>query len=144
MLNGINVAKFEAAKNNETFDLTEYLKGDIVFNKLGQGPKDTFETSAGAQIEREAGKATAKNEVLLAQAADRLADVGEPILKSTNLAIEKTGEAVDLMKNFFENGLSGTLDNWWQGIKSDIQDMLPWGGGGSPSKTNPIYPNSSK
>lgn len=142
LLNGINNAKVEAENKGETFNLTDYLEGWSDLKNLGKNPNDTFTTDAGAQINREASRATAANEVLLAQAADRLADVGEPILKFTNLAIEKTGEAVDLMKSFFENGLNGVLDNWWQGIKSDIQDMIPWGGGGSPSRTNPIYPNS--
>lgn len=147
LLNGINSAKAEAESKGETFDLTNYLEGWSNLGNLGKNPNDTFITDAGVQINREASRATAANEVLLAQAADRLADVGEPILKFTNLAIEKTGEAVDLMKNFFENGLSGVLDNWWQKIKSDIQDMIPWpweGGGSSssPNKKNPIYPNS--
>lgn len=141
LLNGINNAKIEAKNKGETFNLTDYLEGWSDLKNLGKNPNDTFTTDAGAQINREASRATAANEVLLAQAADRLADVGEPILKFTNLAIEKTGEAVDLMKSFFENGLNGVLDNWWQGIKLDIQDMI-WGGGGSPNKTNPIYPNS--
>lgn len=144
LLNGINSAKAEAENKGEIFNLTDYLEGWSDLKNLGKNPNDTFITDAGAQINREASRATAANEVLLAQAADRLADVGEPILKFTNLAIEKTGEAVDLMKGFFENGLNGVLDNWWQGIKSDIQDMIPWGGGGSPSRTNPIYPKNSK
>lgn len=142
LLNGINNAKIESEKRGDKFDLTDYLEGWSNLKNLGKNPNDIFTTDAGAQINREASRATAANEVLLAQAADRLADVGEPILKFTNLAIEKTGEAITLMKSFFENGLNGILDNWWQGIKSDIKDMIPWRGERNPNKTNPIYPNS--
>lgn len=142
LLNGINNAKIESEKRGDKFDLTDYLEGWSNLKNLGKNPNDIFTTDAGAQINREASIATAANEVLLAQAADRLADVGEPILKFTNLAIEKTGETIDLMKSFFENGLNGILNNWWQGIKSDIQDMIPWRGRRNPNKTNPIYPNS--
>ena len=128
LLNGINAAKSEAAKNNEAFDLTEYLEGDIVFNKLGQGQNDTFETSAGAQIEREAGRATAENEILLAKAADRLADVGEPLLNLTNKAIEYTGEAVDALKDLLGGvNILGKIEEGVEklvGIETNkIQDM---------------------
>ena len=143
LLNGINAAKSEAIKNGESFNLTDYLEGWGDLGNLGKNPNDTFTTDAGAQIRREAGRATADNEVLLAQAADRLADVGEPILKFTNLAIEKTGEVVDMLGNFFEGGLNGVLDDWWQNIKADIKDMLPWGGGGnSYPSTNSTSPNN--
>ena len=97
--------------------------------------------------------------ILLAQAADRLADVGEPILKFTNQAIEKTGEVVDMLGNFFDKGLGDTLKDWWQDIKKDLKEMIPdWLGGGndeasisvsnsnfssSPIKTNNMSPNYS-
>lgn len=118
LLNGINNAKIEAENKGETFNLTDYLEGWSDLKNLGKNPNDTFITDAGAQINREANRATAANEVLLAQAADRLADVGEPILKFTNLAIEKTGEVIENFKNFLsggslENSIVGALDKFY-------------------------------
>jgi hypothetical protein len=142
-LNGISKAQQE---QGESFNLTDYLEG---FDLRGlTSAESSFSTNAGDQIRREAGRATAENEVLLAQAADRLADVGEPILKFTNQAIEKTGEVVDMLGNFFDKGLSGTLKDWWQDVKKDLKDMITpgWLGGGndedstSVSNSNISYP----
>ena len=151
-LNGISKAQQE---QGESFNLTDYLEG---FDLRGlTSAESSFSTNAGDQIKREAGRATAENEVLLAQAADRLADVGEPILKFTNQAIEKTGEVVDMLGNFFDKGLGDTLKDWWQDVKKDLKDMITpgWFGGGNdedstsvsnsnlsyPMKTNNMSPN---
>ena len=56
--------------------------------------------------------------------------------------IEKTGEAVDMMKNFFENGLSGILDEWWDKIKEDISDMFPWSKNNQPKSNQPKSNNT--
>lgn len=142
-LNGISRAQQE---QGESFNLTDYLEG---FDLRGlTSAESSFSTNAGDQIRREAGRATAENEVLLAQAADRLADVGEPILKFTNLAIEKTGEVVDMLGNFFDKGLGDTLKDWWQDVKKDLKEMITpdWLGGGnnkgstSVSNSNLYYP----
>lgn len=127
-LNGISKAQQE---QGESFNLTNYLEGFDFRGLLSA--KSSFNTNAGNQIEEQARGATAKNEVLLAQAADRLADVGEPILKFTNQAIEKTGEVVDMLGNFFDKGLSDTLKNWWQDVKKDLKEMITpgWLGGGN-------------
>ena len=140
-LNGISKAQQEQGKS---FNLTDYLEG---FDLRGlTSAESSFSTNAGDQIRREAGRATAKNEVLLAQAADRLADVGEPILKFTNQAIEKTGEVVDMLGNFFDKGLGDTLKDWWQDVKKDLKEMITpgWLGGGndegSTSVSNSNFP----
>lgn len=144
-LNGISKAQ---QKQGESFNLTDYLEG---FDLRGlTSAESSFSTNAGNQIRREAGRATTENEVLLAQASDRLADVGEPILRFTNLAIEKTGEVIDMVSDFFDKGLSGILNEWWEDIKNDLKDMFWWGGGddedftsvpNSPIKTNNMSPN---
>ncbi len=125
-LNGISKAQQE---QGESFNLTDYLEG---FDLRGlTSAESSFSTNAGDQIRREAGRATAENEVLLAQVADRLADVGEPILKFTNQAIEKTGEVIDMLGNFFDKGLGDTLKDWWQDVKKDLKEMITpdWLGG---------------
>lgn len=140
-LNGISKAQ---QKQGESFNLTDYLEG---FDLRGlTSAESSFNTNAGNQIRREAGRATAKNEVLLAQAADRLADVGEPILKFTNQAIEKTGEVVDMLGNFFDKGLSDALKDWWQNIKKDLKEMITpnlFGGGNDKHSTSVSNSNSS-
>ena len=133
LLSGINRAKTETESRGERFDLTDYLEG-YDFRGL-TSEESTFTTDAGNIISKSARRATSETEVLLAQAADRLADVGEPILEFTNQAIEKTGEAVDMMKNFFENGLSGILDEWWDKIKEDISDIF-WPKNNQPKSNN--------
>lgn len=118
-LNGISKAQ---QKQGKSFNLTDYLEG---FDLRGlTSAKSSFDTNAGNQIENEARKATAKNEVILAQTADILADVGEPIIKFTNQAIEKTGEVVDILSNFFDKGLVDTLKDWWQDVKEDLKEMI--------------------
>lgn len=139
-LNGISKAQQE---QGESFNLTDYLEG---FDLRGlTSAESSFSTNAGDQIRREAGRATAENEVLLAQAADRLADVGEPILKFTNQAIEKTGEVVDMLGNFFDKGLSGTLKDWWQGVKKDLKEMITpgWLGGGNDEDSTSVSNSNS-
>lgn len=139
-LNGISKAQQE---QGESFNLTDYLEG---FDLRGlTSAESSFSTNAGDQIRREAGRATAENEVLLAQAADRLADVGEPILKFTNQAIEKTGEVVDMLGNFFDKGLSGTLKDWWQDVKKDLKEMITpgWLGGGNNEESTSVSNSNS-
>ena len=119
-LTGLEEAEAKAKKENKIFKTIDYLE-----KGLGELDVDLGSNKISEELSK---GAVSQNEVLLAKAADNLADMGEPLLKVTNEIVVGVGDISDKITKFFDTGakkgFTEAILEAWSTIKEKQVDKV--------------------